>query len=363
MLARERDAAALEAATTQGFGWWMYGLVREGGTLEGENYAPATLTMGRMVYDRLVRGTPLSRTDLSRVTEDHVRDWFSRVRGMPRTRARYLSVVRSCLERAVKDRRIPHNPAARVKPPKADEPEIRVLKEMQALAFLEELRREPPPERLQELDRIARAEAVQKAMPRAHAARWRRLGPDTRRRLYRAGVLMLHGLRRGELLGLRHEDYDDGGVWIRRQALPNGDIRTTTKGRRSRWVPLDDEARAMLEAKGEGWVFPAAPSDRPYAPRNLSRDLDVALRLTPFEGVDPHDLRHTHGTLMLRAGIDVRVAADIMGHDPGVLAKVYARSDQDDRKEALARLRKSRTSPYSSPDRAEEGEMEPKSTR
>lgn len=50
----------------------------------------------------------------------------------------------------------------------------------------------------------------------------------------------------------------------------------------------------------------------------------VAARLG-FDGLRFHDLRGTHETLLLDAGVPVHVVAARCGHDPAVLLRSYAR--------------------------------------
>ena len=49
-------------------------------------------------------------------------------------------------------------------------------------------------------------------------------------------------------------------------------------------------------------------------------------------------LSSTFGMLMLEKGVDVRTAAEIMGHSPAMLSRIYARSRKELKQEALARV-------------------------
>lgn len=48
-----------------------------------------------------------------------------------------------------------------------------------------------------------------------------------------------------------------------------------------------------------------------------------------FENLRLHDLRMTHGTLLLNAGVPVHEVARRLGHDPSVLLKTYAKMTRE----------------------------------
>ena len=67
-------------------------------------------------------------------------------------------------------------------------------------------------------------------------------------------------------------------------------------------------------------------------PCNFDQDLDVILRRTGLPRLTSHGLRHTAATHMTRRATNVgelRAAADILGHSPEMLLKIYAHAMQD----------------------------------
>ncbi len=64
----------------------------------------------------------------------------------------------------------------------------------------------------------------------------------------------------------------------------------------------------------------------PDTPTALMSKLQAAYRGdVPVPRIRLHDLRHTHATLLLRAGVPVHVVAARLGHsDPSVTLRVYA---------------------------------------
>jgi integrase len=169
-------------------------------------------------------------------------------------------------------------------------------------------------------------------------------------RLLLAARLMLHGMRRGEACGCRYDDVDGDGIWVRRQIQePNGHyyVKDLTKTGESRWVPLDEDARALI-GKGSGWLLPTK-TEKAYRPHNLWRDMRKALEGSKWEKSSPHALRATFDTWMLDAGVGVRTAAEISGHSPAVLAKTYARTNKAQKAQALEMLNPRPEAPREAP--------------
>lgn len=178
--------------------------------------------------------------------------------------------------------------------------------------------------------------------------RSRVLEPDERKRLLRAakgeekwliGFLMQMGLRRGEALGVMHEDRDQDGITLRRQVVrTTGAILVTSlKTKQSEaWVPLPKWMARYL-GKGEGFVL-TEDGVRPKSPTWAGKTVAEVAKRAGLGRVTPHDLRHTAAMALLESGVDVVTAAEILRHDPVMLAKVYAKSRRDLKREALKKM-------------------------
>lgn len=131
---------------------------------------------------------------------------------------------------------------------------------------------------------------------------------------------------------------DEGLVAVRK-----GSVWTEAKNTRSRRVlPLDAETlRTLIQrrrqqaeerlAAGEGWedndLITSTVDGRPVLPRSLDRALEVLVRKAGLPRLTSHGLRHTAATHMVRSAHDVgelRAVADVLGHSPDMLMKVYA---------------------------------------
>lgn len=161
------------------------------------------------------------------------------------------------------------------------------------------------------------------------------MGPRSRVMLLLA---LRAGLGRSEMAGLRHEDRDDDGITVKRQTLEvEGrlieDAPLKTRNRRA-WVPLPPELLSIIGPPKAGYVL-ATDTGAPLRPPNMRQELARITRGTEFACLTLHDLRHTYGMRLLEMGVDLRTAAEMMRHDPAMLARVYARSRRDLKREAV----------------------------
>jgi integrase len=147
-------------------------------------------------------------------------------------------------------------------------------------------------------------------------------------------VIAMTGMRRGEAIGLRWSDVDleVGRLSVRRALIPiNREVVVsepkTAKGRRA--VALDagtvevlksQAARQLDEQKewDEAWVetglvFTAA-NGAALDPESVSRYFRQAVKKAMLPKIRLHDLRHTHATLALQAGIHPKVVSERLGH-------------------------------------------------
>ncbi len=171
------------------------------------------------------------------------------------------------------------------------------------------------------------------------------------------------GARRGELLHARWSHLvteGNPGIWIRGSVgvVDGQRVEGTTKSGKDRFVTLDsdtmtiladhratqdkDRATAMDSWYGDDYIFcnilgePLFP-DTPSAlmGKLQARYTAVIGPITPESSASRvvaelprirlHDLRHTHATLLLKAGVPVHVVAARLGHaDPAITLRVYA---------------------------------------
>jgi site-specific recombinase XerD len=139
-----------------------------------------------------------------------------------------------------------------------------------------------------------------------------------------AGLMVFSGLRSAEVLGLSVRDVDIGRGWV----------RVIGKGNKERRVPLDPDVASLIQT----YLLaerPETTSDALFIVAkgpNRGQPLTAAGLRTVFRyhrakaGVPaghPHALRHSFGTALAEAGVDLAVIQALMGHDHVDSAAAY----------------------------------------
>lgn len=180
------------------------------------------------------------------------------------------------------------------------------------------------PDELLAIAEVARNGAHRRRGGYAHS----KYGPEAEREWWRTNeqdaalftIAACTGLRLGELVALRWRDVDlRGGVLTVSRAISAGE-ETSTKSRRSRTVPLAEQAIAafkrLLERDNfksrDDFVFCGPAGGRldgsAVRARFIRAQKKAQLRVRRF-----HDLRHTFGTLAIRR-FDLVSVKEMMGH-------------------------------------------------
>jgi integrase len=176
-------------------------------------------------------------------------------------------------------------------------------------------------------------------------------------------LLVLYGLRRGEMLGLRWRDirFDEGEILIRQQVqrvgreLLVGPVKTDS-GKRD--LPLLGSVRGPLDAHrdaqsqrraalGSKWrgagdetelVFTTAKGT-PIEPRNFNRSFWTVCQANGIRVIRPHHVRHSLGTRLKELGVPVKDAQAILGHASVLTTmEIYQHDDMASRTAALTKV-------------------------
>ncbi|MBQ7964645.1 MAG: site-specific integrase, partial [Ruminococcus sp.] len=132
------------------------------------------------------------------------------------------------------------------------------------------------------------------------------------------------GFRRGEICGLRWEDFDEatGRLKVARTVqkqngnLTWGDTKTET-GTRTIQLPPSTAKRLSDRLKnsvGE-WIFPNLyKPELPINPNTAYKRMKELLEIAELPSIRFHDLRHTFATHALTSGVDAKTLSRILGH-------------------------------------------------
>jgi site-specific recombinase XerD len=154
---------------------------------------------------------------------------------------------------------------------------------------------------------------------------------DTHRDRAMALAMVLGGLRAAEVRSLRLADVDMG---LRR-------VRVVGKGGKERVVPVDDvffiECAAYVRAERpagcrtpECFVVLRGPTrGQPMTEAGLRKVFRTHRARSGATRVRPHRLRHTYGTELAAAGIDLLALRELMGHASPETTARYVHTGSD----------------------------------
>ena len=232
----------------------------------------------------------LGDKQVSSVTGEDVQQMYHRLigRGLSATTVRHVhSMLHLAMDAAVRSHLTAQNPTDLAVPPRAERGEMRILTEQQLDTFMKAIRTD---------------------------ASWYDF-------FY---TELTTGLRRGEICGLRWQDFDEkSGVLHVRRTLHSEDGQlvagATKTGCGTRDIVLPDgTAEVLRKRKADSyseWIFPnLTKPELPISPGAAYLRLKEILKRANLPDIRFHDLRHTFSTHALSSGVDARTLAGILGH-------------------------------------------------
>jgi integrase len=184
------------------------------------------------------------------------------------------------------------------------------------------------------------------------------LAASQRDPLYPAFVLLLlYGMRRGEVLGLRWSDIEDNRIRVRQQVqrikgkLIMGPVKTRAGRRDLPLLGLADDALMIRrgtqfldsERLGDAWtdtglVF-TTRTGLPLEPRNLNRSFERICDANGIRRIKVHAMRHTAASLLKVLGVPPKDVQVILGHaHASTTNQIYTHVDETAMRDALTRL-------------------------
>lgn len=294
---------------------WLAGVIKP-------NRSARTHELYKMICENYLKQSHLATMKVERIRPQDVQTYYGSLLGKEVSVSMVHHVhrtLRVALNQAVDWGYMPRNPSARLKLPRHEAREFRVLTPAETKKLVQ---------------------ALHDADPKKQKARRALWAP--------VAVAVSTGLRLGELLALQWSDVDlKAGTLIVRHTLE--EVGTTlrlkapkTRGSR-RTVPLHPDTVQVLKEhrrrqnalrlRLRGWednnlVFPdttptssnLAVEPRSFAPgrarspKALQHVFRREMKALGYDGLRFHDLRHTHITHLLHAGVNVKDVSARVGH-------------------------------------------------
>jgi len=161
-------------------------------------------------------------------------------------------------------------------------------------------------------------------------------------RNYLIGCLMLEaGLRVGEVIALEMSHLYFQSKPVKTLVL----TEKITKNHKERTVPISTRLKNALDEyrKENEWMF-HKPSyykvfcrdfpNRPITTRQVERIINAAGFKALGRPVNPHMLRHTFATKLMRV-TDMRTVQELLGHSDITSTQIYTHPNADDKKKAI----------------------------
>jgi integrase len=145
-------------------------------------------------------------------------------------------------------------------------------------------------------------------------------------------LLAASGMRRSELLGLRWNDVDFNKARVSvnrglvavayelhesRGKTPNSrraiDLDPTTISVLKAWREWQKAEQEAAGVEADRRVFTNADG-KPVHPHSISQTFERIANRAGVPRIRLHDIRHTHGTLLIKAGVPVKVVSERLGH-------------------------------------------------
>jgi len=266
-------------------------------------------------YQRML--APLANIPLARLSPLAIRARFAELAGLsPSSRRHLFQFLRAALRDAVRLGLLEANPIEAVDPPAGGVVRpARAWNREQAAAFLE--------------------------VARSH-------------RLYPMFYLMLTtGIRIGEAMALRWEDWQGERLYIRHTLSKDGSLGPTKTPGSSAPIYLDPATQELLHQhqghqleerttarrwKDHGLIFPSERGT-PLFYRNVMRTFRGLIERAGLPRIGLHGLRHTYTSLALQAGLSPKQVADRLRHkDPTLTLRIYQHLQEEERRLAALEL-------------------------
>ena len=147
-------------------------------------------------------------------------------------------------------------------------------------------------------------------------------------------VALNTGMRKGEIFNLKWEDIDFESRKIRISKSKSG---------RGRTIPMNSILFSLLSGlKSQNgkteFVFTNPETGKPYI--DIKKAFNGACKRAGIKNLHFHDLRHTFASRLIKRGVDLIIAKELLGHSSVVTTQRYLHSQAREKMEAVETLSK-----------------------
>ncbi|WP_299735707.1 site-specific integrase [uncultured Endozoicomonas sp.] len=268
---------------------------------------------------------------IAEITSLQLNKWKHAYKGKASSCNRELTALRGVFTKAVNAGLIDISPMAKVKKLKEDKnKKIRFLTEPEEQQLLNAI------ETRQEQQREQRQRFIQHCKSRARKAPEPLNGSITDHIKPMVILALNTGLRRGELFNLKTKDIDLCSKYPSVTVVGDGE-----KTGQTRLIPLNNTTVQIMTA----WLNEFKPIDYVFPSPKTGERMDniksawVALRKAAgLPDLRLHDLRHTFGTRLAHARVDLVTIKELMGHEDLETTARYLHTNNERKLQAVALL-------------------------
>jgi integrase len=160
------------------------------------------------------------------------------------------------------------------------------------------------------------------------------------------------GMRKGEILNLKWENVDSKNRYI--SVVTGSMAGERTKNGEIRKIPMNEPLTTALKNVKSAFpstVYVFSPDEKqPYG--DVKTAWWKALKESEIEGFRFHDMRHTFGSRLGMAGVDIKTIQELMGHKDIKMTMRYSHPTPEHKKLAVKVLESSHTSFHTTPQEA-----------
>ncbi len=266
---------------------------------------------------------------LSEITPWQLEKWKRSFKGKPSSCNRELTALRGVMSKAVKAGMLNESPMPKVKKVKEDKNlKIRYLTDEEEGMLMDAI------DQRQEQHRTKRQSKIKWCLERGYELPQALTQPFTDFIKPLVILAINTGLRRGELFNLQVKDIDlhDSTITV---------IGEGAKSGQTRCVPLNTKAFSTLtswinQSQPSTYIFPSPKTGKRLD--NIDSSWETLRELSGLNDVRLHDLRHTFGTRLAHASIDLVTIKELMGHENLETTARYLHTNDQRKMKAVAMI-------------------------